>query len=63
MIDGFMKALSVLPTCDASGNYPINRPTDLDAYILSDRVYRMATKVGYADPHLLCWRAVQDANL
>lgn len=64
MTDTFMMALAtILPTCDASGNYPINRPTDLDAYILSSRVYRLAERAGYAEPHGLAWRATRDANI
>jgi hypothetical protein len=61
--DIFMQALAALPTCDASGNYPINRPTDLDSYILRERVYQLAKRVGHAEPFLFAWRAEQYANL
>lgn len=63
MVDSFMVALSCLPTCDASGNYPIRRPTDLDAYILSERVYRLAKNANHSEPLGLVWRASQDANI
>lgn len=63
MVDDFMVALSCLPTCDASGNYPIRRPTDLDAYILTERAYKLAKAHNHPEPLGFVWRVQKDSNI
>lgn len=65
MISDFLKALAALPTCDASGVHPINRPSDLDSVIVNERIYRMGQKAGATQRVIdnVMYRAHIDANI
>lgn len=65
MTSDFVKALANLPTCDASGVYPTNRPTDLDSVLINERVQRMGEKIGAAQAVIdrVMYRAHFDANI